>query len=85
MLPEEIKTCERCIHSITFFGAHRGGVYCQKGTGPRVLWNLNVATHCANYTPDNGESHKQLFELYMYPNLLSKQELENKFNKQSSL
>ena len=61
--------CDKCLYQITIFGAHRGGVYCQQGDCPEILWSY--ATKCPYFKFDNHEKHKQLFKLTEYPKLLT--------------
>ena len=67
--------CEDCIHCAIITGAHRGGIYCQRGERPYILESLPRA--CDNYTYDKGGPHKRRFELKDYPGLLSWQELKS--------
>ena len=67
-LSKDEPLCYRCKYYIEFFGAHRGGVYCQHGC-PNVLWSLK--DRCLHFKHDNGEKHERMFELKDYPGLLA--------------
>lgn len=61
--------CNKCLYQITICGAHRGGVYCQQGDCPEILWHY--VTKCPYFKFDNHKKHEQLFELIEYPKLLT--------------
>lgn len=61
--------CSKCKYQIELYGAHRGGVYCQYGGYPKILWHY--VTKCPYFKFDNHNKHKQLFELKEYPKLLT--------------
>ena len=61
--------CCKCAYQISFYGAHRGGVYCQQGDCPEILWNY--VTKCPYFKFDNHKKHEQLFDLVYYPKLLT--------------
>ena len=61
--------CDKCAYQIELYGAHRGGVYCQQGDCPEILWNY--VTKCPYFKFDNHKKHKQLFDLIEYPKLLT--------------
>ena len=61
--------CPKCIYQILFYGAHRGGVYCQQGDCPEILWHLQ--TKCPYFKFDEHKKHEQLFDLIYYPKLLT--------------
>ena len=60
--------CPKCSYYITFYGAHRGGVYCQQDY-PEILWHLQ--NKCPYFKFDDAKKHKQLFDLIDYPKLLT--------------
>ncbi len=66
--------CPRCKYEIEFYGAHRGGVYCQYGDTPEIIWRF--CTRCGLFKYDNGEKHQKLFDLIDYPKLLTSVEKE---------
>ena len=61
--------CPKCIYQISICGAHRGGVYCQSGDCPEILWHY--VNKCPCFKFDNNKKHEQLFDLIYYPKLLT--------------
>ena len=61
--------CDKCKYQITLHGAHRGGVYCQQGDCPEILWHY--VKKCSYFKFDDHKKHEQLFDLIYYPELLT--------------
>lgn len=67
--------CKTCSLQIALFGAHRGGVYCQAPDKPCII-GIQV-TSCSRYCFDHGERHKQMFDIDLYPGLLTWRDKDN--------
>jgi hypothetical protein len=64
--------CNKCKYQIEFYGAHRGGLYCQCGDCPKIIWHYISKCPCFKF--DENKKHEQLFDLADYPKLLNEYE-----------